>query len=138
MDTHPIVVTYAVYLLLSIGLTVWVAQTLYKNGRVFLVDVFEGNEELAGSVNHMLRVGFYLINLGYISLALKIGYSVLDTRQSIEALSSKIGFVLVVLGGMHFMNLYVLSKIRGRAKLKSTPPPVEPDQVLEEPSVCAS
>nr|HNH83010.1 hypothetical protein [Acidobacteriota bacterium] len=67
-----IVMTYLTYLVLSIILTIWVAQTLHKNGRVFLVDVFHGNIELADSVNHLLVVGFYLINLGYISLALKL------------------------------------------------------------------
>lgn len=138
MDQQVIVITYAAYLLISVGLTVWVAQTLHKNGRAFLMDVFKGNEELAGSVNHLLRVGFYLINLGYISLALKIGVEVVDARESIEALSTKVGYVLVVLGGMHFFNLYVFSRIRSRANLKNAQPPVGPDEVLGEPAACAS
>ncbi|HEY0098067.1 MAG TPA: hypothetical protein VGB76_03835 [Pyrinomonadaceae bacterium] len=107
-----IIFTYLMYLCISIGLTVWVAQTLFKNGRVFLVDVFRGNEALADSVNHLLVVGFYLINFGYVSLALRIGYDVTSMRASIEALSWKVGLVLVVLGGMHFFNLYVFSRIR--------------------------
>ena len=59
------ILSYTVYLVLSIGMTIWVARTLSKNGLPFLVDVFEGNRELAGSVNHLLVVGFYLVNLGY-------------------------------------------------------------------------
>ncbi|HEY0385312.1 MAG TPA: hypothetical protein VGC64_04845, partial [Pyrinomonadaceae bacterium] len=78
-------------------------------------DVFHGNEALADSVNHLLVVGFYLINLGYVSLALKLGYSLGTAREGIEALSWKIGLVLVVLGGMHFFNLYLFSRIRRRA-----------------------
>src|ERR687894_743661 len=109
---NTIVITYVVYLALSIALTVWVAQTLFKNGRVFLVDVFHGNESLADSVNHLLVVGFYLINFGYVSLALKLGYAVDTAEQSIEALSVKIGMVLLVLGGMHFFNLLVFSRMR--------------------------
>src|SRR5215208_2679753 len=101
------IMTYFVYLGISIALTVWVAHTLHKNGRIFLVDVFHGNEPLADSVNHLLVVGFYLINLGYVSLALKLGYSVQDTRESIEALSAKVGLVLLVLGAMHFFNLFL-------------------------------
>ena len=42
-----VVITYCAYLAISIALTAWVAQTLHKNGRVFLVDVFHGNEALA-------------------------------------------------------------------------------------------
>jgi hypothetical protein len=109
------VLTYALYLLLSIVLTIWVARTLFVNGRVFLVDVFRGNDQLADSVNHLLVVGFYLVNLGYITLALKLGYDVQDLRFSIEALSRKVGGVLLVLGFMHFFNLFVFSRIRQRA-----------------------
>lgn len=109
------VVTYGIYLVISIALTVWVARTLYKNGRIFLVDVFSGNEALADSVNHLLVVGFYLVNFGYVSLTLKLGYEVENVREVVEALSSKIGFVLLVLGAMHFFNLYVFTRIRSRS-----------------------
>ena len=121
------VLTYGLYLAISICLTIWVARTLHRNGRLFLVDVFHGNEPLADSVNHLLVVGFYLINFGYVTLALKLGYEVTSTRGSIEALSQKVGYVLLVLGVMHFFNLYVFSRIRRRAVLETAPPPVEPD-----------
>ena len=118
--------TYLIYLALSIGLTVWVGRTLHKNGRVFLVDVFHGNEALADSVNHLLVVGFYLINFGYVSLALKLGYAIETAEQSVEALSVKIGMVLLVLGGMHLFNLFVFSRMRRRATAHHQPP-VGPD-----------
>src|SRR6266436_1572750 len=101
---NVVVASYVFYLGISIALTVWVARTLHKNGRVFLVDVFHGNEPLADSVNHLLVVGFYLINFGYVSLALKLTSEVGTTQASIEALSYKVGLVLLVLGGMHFFN----------------------------------
>ena len=125
-----LVVTYVLYLAISIVLTVWVARTLFRNGRVFLVDVFRGNASLADSVNHLLVVGFYLINLGYVTLALKLGYEVSSTRGSIEALSTKVGWVLLVLGAMHFFNLYVFSRMRRRAVLEVMPPPVQPDACI--------
>ncbi len=119
--------TYLIYLALSVALTIWVARTLHKNGRVFLVDVFHGNEALADSVNHLLVVGFYLINFGYISLALKLGYAIETAEQSVEALSVKIGMVLLVLGGMHLFNLFVFSRMRRRSTAQHQPPPVGPD-----------
>ena len=121
------IITYVVYLAISIALTIWVAHTLHSNGRVFLVDVFHGNEPLADSVNHLLVVGFYLINLGYVSLALKLGYSLASAQEGIEALSVKVGMVLLVLGGMHFFNLFIFSRMRRRATLRNGPPPVSPD-----------
>lgn len=107
--------TYAIYLAISIAMTAWVARTLHKNGHVFLVDSFGGNETLATSVNHLLVVGFYLINIGYVSLALKETGRPRDTAAAIELLSNKIGWVLLVLGAMHFFNMYVISKMRRRA-----------------------
>jgi hypothetical protein len=109
---ETIVVTYSIYLVLSILITIWVGTTLYKNGALFLVDVFHGNKTLAESVNHLLIVGFYLINLGYVALMMKIGGDVIGARDSFEALAQKLGFVLLTLGVMHFFNLYVFHKIR--------------------------
>jgi hypothetical protein len=122
-----VVSTYLVYLAISIALTIWVAHTLHKHGRIFLVDVFHGNEALADSVNHLLVVGFYLINFGYVSLALKLGYDITSAQQGIEALSVKIGMVLIVLGGMHFFNLFVFSRMRKRSNGRHHHPPVGPD-----------
>jgi hypothetical protein len=121
-----VVATYALYLVISVALTVWVARTLHKNGRVFLVDAFHGNEPLADSINHLLLVGFYLINIGYVSLALKYGDKAADLAQLLEALSTKVGAVLLILGAMHFFNLYVFSKMRKRALLHGAPPPLAP------------
>ena len=120
------ITTYLIYLAVSISLTIWVARTLHKNGRVFLVDVFHGNEQLADSVNHLLVVGFYLINFGYVCLALKLGYEVSSAQEGIEALSVKVGMVLLVLGAMHFFNLFIFSRMRRRSSAHSNPP-IGPD-----------
>jgi hypothetical protein len=121
-----IVITYAVYLAISIGITIWVARTLSTNGYVFLVDVFNGDEVMAHSVNHLLVVGFYLINLGYVARVLRVGYDIESARVGIEALADKLGTVLIGLGAMHFFNLYVFSRLRTR-HTASGKPPVKPD-----------
>src|SRR5215471_6952254 len=117
---------YGFYLAISVALTVWVAKTLHKNGRIFLVDSFLGNESLADSVNHLLVVGFYLVNIGFVSLALKYGDKVTDAQTALEILSTKVGLVLVVLGFMHFFNLGVFSELRRRATQPkhAIPPPI--------------
>jgi hypothetical protein len=119
-----VVHTYLAYLFISIAVTIWVARTLYANGRAFLVDAFHGQEQLADSVNHLLVVGFYLINLGWIVMTLRT-YDQPDTmRRAIELLSDKVGTVLFVLGLMHFFNLFVFSRFRRRAldRLGALPP----------------
>lgn len=126
-----IVYTHLAYLTLSLGLTVWVARTLSRSGRVFLVDAFHGNATLADSVNHLLVVGFYLINAGYVALALRFGPRPTDLPGAIEALSTKVGVVLLVLGGMHFFNLYLFSKLRRRGLLRAEKPPVAPEGFVD-------
>ena len=101
---------------------VWVAKTLHKNGRVFLVDAFGGNTSLADSVNHLLVTSFYLINMGWITLTLRTGADIVDFRQLLELLSDKIGAVLLVLGIFHFANVYVFSRMRKRARPVETQP----------------
>ena len=108
---------YGIYILISILVTIWVARTLSTNGQVFLIDAFH-NKELADSVNHLLVVGFYLINLGYITIALKIGLKPVNPVEAMEILSSKIGFVILLLGVMHFFNLYLFGRLRKRTQLK--------------------
>ena len=125
----PTVWTYLLYLTVSIALTIWVARTLHKNGRIFLVDSFLGNEPLADSVNHLLVVGFYLVNIGFVTLALKYGDKATNAQTALEILSSKVGLVLVVLGVMHFFNLFVFSGMRRRSlhnHNKRVAPPVIP------------
>ena len=124
-DPTALVLTYAAYLVISFTLTIWVARTLHKNGRIFLVDTFLGNAGLADSVNHLLVVGFYLINIGYVTLALRQGEKPEDLPTAMEILSTKIGLVLLVLGAMHFLNLYVFTSMRRRAEArKHLPPPL--------------
>lgn len=120
--------SYGAYIAISLAVTIWVARTLHKNGRIFLVDSFLGNERLADSVNHLLVVGFYLINVGYVTLALKYGEKPASFESAIEFLSTKVGLVLVVLGVMHFFNVYVFAKWRKRAMLRNMPPPIHPTE----------
>ncbi|MEV0176728.1 hypothetical protein AB0I00_37160 [Streptomyces sp. NPDC050803] len=121
------VIAYVIYLVVSIALTVWVARTLSRNGRIFLADVLRGNEQLADAVNHLLVVGFYLVNLGFVALYLSDDGTVTDTRGVFEALSTKLGVVLLVLGVMHLGNVYVLNKIRRRGAMEREQlPPVAP------------
>ena len=112
---------YTAYFLVSLGMTIWVARTLHKNGRLFLVDAFSGRQELADSVNHLLLVGFYLVNLGFILLFLRVGSKPADMVEGVEYISTKLGIVILVLGAMHFFNMFNFSRMRKRALIPRPP-----------------
>jgi hypothetical protein len=104
--------TYLIYMGVSIGVTLWVGRSLHGNGRVFLVENFHNQEKLADSVNHLLLVGFYLVNFGFVCLALRYGEKPIDLVSAVEFLSTKIGLVIVLLGAMHFFNMRMLVRFR--------------------------
>lgn len=115
---NNIIVLYAAYLLITITVTVWVARTLFRNGKLFLVDIFHGNKELAEAVNNLLLVGFYLINIGYAVYTLQVVADVNSARAVIEILSLKIGAIILILGCMHFLNMFIFFRLRKRALIE--------------------
>ncbi len=101
---------YALYLAITLSITIWVARTLSRNGIVFLVQCFGQNGELAQSTNHLLVVGFYLVNIGFITLTLSLGTEPQTMAQAIRFLSAKVGLAVIVLGAMHFFNMGAIAQ----------------------------
>lgn len=130
VDHIPVV--YTLYAIISVGLTIWLARTLGKNGRVFLDDVFSDNPPLADAVNTLLVVGFYLVNFGYACLLLDGGFAP-DVRSAIEILAQKLGALLLSLAFMHFMNVFIFHRIRRRARRNAEAPPLHPHGVVAPP-----
>ena len=100
---------YGLYLAISIAITIWVTRTLSRNGEVFLIRCFGHDERLAKSTNHLLVVGFYLVNIGFITLTLSLGNEPQTWPEAIRFLSSKVGLAVLVLGGMHFFNMSAIA-----------------------------
>jgi len=121
--TTPVYI-YLAYTIISIAMTAWVARTLHKNGRIFLVDAFGGNEKMADSVNHLLVVGFCLINIGFILLYLRFGTKPETLVEGIEYIGTKLGVVLLVLGAMHFFNIFNFDRMRKKGLNHNPTPPV--------------
>ena len=126
---------YLSYLVISVGLTIWVATVLSRNGLVFLEEVF-ADSRLARAVNQLLVVGFYLLNLGFVTVAMRSDRGVADTAEAMERLSLKIGLVLLVLGALHFFNVFALGRYRrNRLRQQMAYPPVAPAGRLPIPPV---
>src|SRR5712691_11179052 len=116
---------YVVYLVASVLLTVWVGRSLFRNGRPFLVSVFQ-EQGLADSVNRLLVVGFYLVNLGAAALLINAGGAPSSFADMVQETVTRVGVVLLVLGTMHFFNMFVLHLMR--RPLRQRPMPSAPYQ----------
>ncbi|GAA1565678.1 hypothetical protein GCM10009789_18990 [Kribbella sancticallisti] len=123
--------TYLIYLGIAVPLTLWMAQSVRRNGRVFLADVFDGHKEFAEALNRLLVVGFYLVNLGFVTLFLRTIGTVPDAQVMVERLSARIGVMLLVLGVLHLINVWIFNTMRSRRRaegerrpLTGTKPPV--------------
>lgn len=112
--------TYAIYLLLSVAVTIWVGRILRRHGGAFLRDQETDHPEMPDAISHLLVVGFYLVNFGMICLTLKFGAEARDVQTVMEAVSTKVGWILVVLGFMHFLILTVLSTMRRSAEIRAS------------------
>ncbi len=108
-----LVPVYVIYVVVSVGLVAWLARTLFRNGAIFLEDVF-ADPRMAEAVNKLLVTGFYMLNLGYAALLLK-SEAAPTAVAAFEVLGQKLGVLLVSLAGVHFLNMWVFHLIRRRA-----------------------
>jgi len=118
MVTTKILIGYAFYVPIALFLTFYVSRTLFKNSKIYMLDIFKGREEIASATNKLFETGFYLLNLGFALMILKINLYTNDYQNLIEALSYKIGGFSIYLGGMLFVNLFFF--FRGKRKASQT------------------
>lgn len=112
METTNTALAYFIYLPIVILLTLLVARTLFKNGKIFMIDIFNGRDDLASATNKLFEMGFYLLNIGYALLIMEIAFDITGQQQLLEVLSQKLGGYSIYLGVMLFLNLYLF--FRGR------------------------
>lgn len=116
MESTKIVIAYFIYLPIVIGLTIFVSKKLFESGKSFMIDIFKGQENIAIATNKLFEVGFYLVNIGWALLIMKITYFNYDhdisSQRLIEILSKKIGSFSIYLGIMLLLNLFLF--LRGR------------------------
>ncbi|HQE33312.1 hypothetical protein C3L50_01905 [Flavobacterium alvei] len=118
METTKILIGYAIYLPIALLLTYYVSKTLFKNGKIFMLDIFKGREDIAQATNKLFETGFYLLNIGFALMILEIQLYNNNYQELIEKLSYKIGGFSIYLGLMLFFNLYFF--FRGKRKAKET------------------
>ena len=114
METTKILIGYAIYLPIALFLTYYVSKTLFRNSKIYMLDIFKGREEIANATNKLFETGFYLLNFGFALIILEMNMYDNSYQVLIEKLSYKIGGFSIYLGLMLFLNLYFF--FRGKRK----------------------
>ncbi len=109
------VIAYFIYLPIMVFITVGLGYTFFKNGRVFILKQFNGDEEMTDFINRILLVGYYLFNLGYCFYIVGDWVTLKHWPHLLTSLSQTIGTIVIALGIMHFINVTVLFLL-GRKK----------------------
>ncbi len=119
------VTAYFIYLPVAVGLTYYVAYTLFKNSTVYMNDIFQNRPDVASATNNLFRIGFYLLNVGFALyiLRMRLPYGA-GVQQLIEQLSYKVGGFSIYLGIMLFINMYLFFRGKRIAKQRRATPPV--------------
>ena len=120
---------YLLYLLISIGLTIAVGIGVARSGRAFLLDVVAGNDTLARAISRLIVLGFYLLSLGFVVLAMHTGGTVASATAGLQLLSVKVGEVLLMLGALHLLTLGALVRARRLAQARQGQEPARSDQL---------
>jgi hypothetical protein len=131
IDDNYLVPIYLAYSACAVALTVWLARSLFRDGAVFLADVFD-EPEIGRAVNRLLVTGFYMLNLGYAFAILKTNQADSAT-DAFEVLAAKLGILLLSLALIHFVNLFVFTRIRRHREMASLEPPVAPQRWVTPP-----
>lgn len=115
MNGNLELIAYLIYLPISIGLTTFVSQHLFKNSKIFMLDIFHQKEEIAFATNKLFKIGFYLLNIGFALRIIQI-YTLSNYKDLVEALSAKIGGFSIYLGVI--MIFFIVFFLKGRKASK--------------------
>ncbi|SEC84506.1 hypothetical protein SAMN04489761_3751 [Tenacibaculum sp. MAR_2009_124] len=116
MNTSLELIAYLVYLPVSIGLTTFVSQQLFKNSKIFMLDIFHQKEEIALATNKLFKIGFYLLNIGFALRIIHV-YNISSYKFLVETLSEKIGGFSIYLGIT--MIFFIVFFLKGRKASKN-------------------
>ncbi|MFB6454261.1 hypothetical protein ACE38W_03235 [Chitinophaga sp. Hz27] len=109
------ILAYIIYFFITALITILAGWLFYHNGRHFILYFFKGDVGLTDSVNKLLLIGYYLLNLGYAIIMIGFWEQLNSWQQLIETVASMCGRIMITLGIIHWVNMatiYLLGKKR--------------------------
>jgi hypothetical protein len=109
-------ITYILYILISSLLVIYVGNFCYKNGQVYILNYFPNDTNLGNSINKLLRIAYYLLNIGLAIWTLHSIKNIKNTAAAILEITQRLSFILLVIAALHFINIYTVYLIHKHFK----------------------
>ena len=103
------VLTYCIYLPIISFIMIKVGHLFYMHGELFLLNLFNQNKSLVKSINNILLIGYYLINLGYAIITISYWDQLHSVLDIINSMSDTLGKIIMILSALHFNNIFCLT-----------------------------
>ncbi len=107
------ILSYIIYGIITIYIIYWVGKLFYRNGRIFILQVFRNDAATTDTTNNILLMAYYLFNIGYAVIQFSFWEKVTGISSMISSVSAKTGILVTILAITHYFNLtliYFLSK----------------------------
>ncbi len=105
------IVIYTFHFLITVPLIVLVGWKCFTIGRIYLLDLFS-DIHTCDSVNRILLIGYYLMNIGYVIFSLSEGVQTGTIDLFIVSLFTKIAKIILLVAVMHYINIFLLTHFR--------------------------
>lgn len=110
------VLAYILYLLITCIITFRVGLLFYRNGKIYILRLLHDNEPLSHSINRLLLIGYYLLNLGYAALMISTWKTVHNLEEVMVTVVSMTGRIMLTLALIHFLNMTVIYLLSTQGK----------------------
>jgi hypothetical protein len=107
------ITAYIIYIILTVYIIFWIGRIFHRNGRLFILQLYKGDEQGTDTINNILLIAYYLFNIGYAFLKLKMWEHVRSPAELISSVSYHLGLLILILAVTHYFNMliiYFLSK----------------------------
>lgn len=108
------ILSYIIYGIITFYITVKVGWICYKNG-IHFIQLELQDEQIAQSVNKLLLVGYYLLNLGYALSMIYTWNTIHNQLELISALSYRTAYIILGLGCLHYFNIAMIALLRKKS-----------------------
>lgn len=111
------IISYILFLSISSYITIDVGRRCFKSGKVYLEYLIK-DKHFCMTVNRILLASYYLLNLGYIAISLSSWGKIHNMEEVLAKVSIRIGYIILILCFLHFVNIFMLYILRKKLTLK--------------------